>query len=231
MKMGSISYRAVVSLLCLSVVIIVGGCSGKRVAASSGDTSSTTKEKTPAASAAAPVETISPEPMVTIPDDRRSTLETARAPLDAPTSPSEGASGGMESSSSGPAESTLSGPSGDSSPLVAGGSSALGDIYFDFDQFLVRGDAEPVLAANAAWIKSIPGKSVLIEGHCDERGTQAYNLVLGERRARSTKRYLEDLGVPGSRLQIISYGEIRPFCKGRNEQCYQLNRRAHFVAK
>jgi peptidoglycan-associated lipoprotein len=223
MKKGSISYRAVVSLLCLSVVIIAGGCSGKRVAASSGDASSTTKEKSPAASATAPVETISPEPMVTVPDDRRSTLETAREPMAAPTSPNEGPSISLEESSPSPSS---------PSPAPAGtDSSTLGDIYFDFDQFVIRTDALPVIEANAVWIKSMPGKSVLIEGHCDERGTQAYNLVLGEKRARSAKRYLEDLGVPGSRLKIISYGEIRPFCKGRNEQCYQLNRRAHFVAK
>jgi peptidoglycan-associated lipoprotein len=235
MKKGSISYRAVVSLLCLSVVIIAGGCSGKRVAASSGDASSTKKEISPAASATAPVETISPEPMVTIPDDRRptpddyqSTIEAAREPLPESATPlessSERAAGTMESA---PPISPSSSPSA----FAATDSSSPGDIYFDFDQFVVRGDAEPVLAANAAWIKRMPDKSVLIEGHCDERGTQAYNLVLGEKRARSAKRYLEDLGVPGSRLQIISYGEVRPFCKEHDEHCYQLNRRAHFVAK
>jgi peptidoglycan-associated lipoprotein len=223
MKKGSISYRAVVSLLCLSAVMLSGGCSGKRVAASSGDASSTTKEKSAAASAAAPVETISPEPMVTIPDNRQSTIEAAREPLAAPSSPNEGPSSSFEESSRSP--SSLS-------PAPAGtDSSTLGDIYFDFDQYVIRTDALPVIEANAVWIKSMPGKSVLIEGHCDERGTQAYNLVLGEKRARSAKRYLEELGVPASRLQIISYGEVRPFCKGRNEQCYQLNRRAHFVAK
>jgi peptidoglycan-associated lipoprotein len=87
------------------------------------------------------------------------------------------------------------------------------------------------LSANAAWINSRSGKAVVIEGHCDERGTQAYNLVLGEKRARSTKRYLEDLGVPASRLKTTSYGEMRPFCKERDENCYQQNRRAHFVVQ
>jgi peptidoglycan-associated lipoprotein len=230
MQKGLISYRAVVSLLCLSVVILAGGCSGKRVASSSGDAASATKGEKAPASAAAPVETISPEPMVTIPDnrrstpeDQRSTLDAAREPLAAPSSPSEGASSSLERSSPS--------PSSPSSALAGTDSSTLGDIYFDFDRFVVREDAEPILVANAAWIKSMPGKSVLIEGHCDERGTQAYNLVLGEKRARSAKRYLEDLGVPGSRLQIISYGEVRPFCKEHDEHCYQLNRRAHFVAK
>ena len=230
MQNGSISYRAVVSLLCLSAVMLSGGCSGKRVAASSGDTSSMTKEKSTAASATAPVETISPEPMVTIPDnslsvpeDQRSTLEAAREPPAAPSPPNEGPSSSFEESSR--SLSSLS-------PALAGtDSSTLGDIYFDFDQYVIRTDALPVIEANAVWIKNMPGKSVLIEGHCDERGTQAYNVVLGEKRARSAKRYLEDLGVPGSQLQIISYGEVRPFCKEHDEHCYQLNRRAHFVAK
>ena len=107
----------------------------------------------------------------------------------------------------------------------------LEDVFFDFDQHAIRTDAQSTLSANAAWINSRPGRAVLIEGHCDERGTQAYNLVLGEKRARATKRYLEDLGVPASRLKTTSYGELRPFCKQRDENCYQQNRRAHFVAQ
>jgi peptidoglycan-associated lipoprotein len=106
----------------------------------------------------------------------------------------------------------------------------LGDIFFDFDRYTIRADAQPVLEANASRLKTISGK-IVIEGHCDERGTEAYNLVLGEKRARATKRYLEDLGVPSTRMKIISYGEIRPFCRERDEQCYQLNRRAHFVVQ
>lgn len=115
--------------------------------------------------------------------------------------------------------------------MAAGETAGLADIHFDYDQFVVREDQGATMAANASWIKSNPGVSVIIEGHCDERGTQAYNLVLGEKRARSAKRYLEDLGVSSSRLQTTSYGEVRPFCHERNESCYQLNRRAHFVAK
>jgi peptidoglycan-associated lipoprotein len=105
----------------------------------------------------------------------------------------------------------------------------LTDVYFDFDRYTIRADAQPVLGTNAAVIKDLTGKSVLIEGHCDERGTQAYNLVLGEKRARATKHYLEDLGIPASRLKIVSYGEVRPFCNEHEERCWQKNRRAHFV--
>ncbi|MBI3807672.1 MAG: peptidoglycan-associated lipoprotein Pal [Nitrospirae bacterium] len=118
--------------------------------------------------------------------------------------------------------------------LETGGVSAtnaLGDVFFDYDRFQIRKDAMPVLDANAGWLRASGSKTVLIEGHCDERGTVAYNLVLGEKRARATKQYLQDLGVPASQLQITSYGETRPFCKQQNEDCYQQNRRAHFVAK
>ena len=116
-------------------------------------------------------------------------------------------------------------------PSTVSGSNALGDVFFDFDQFQLRRDAMSVLDANAGWLRDQGGKTVLIEGHCDERGTLAYNLVLGEKRARSAKKYLQDLGVPVSQLQIISYGETRPSCKQQNEDCYQQNRRAHFVTK
>jgi len=107
----------------------------------------------------------------------------------------------------------------------------LGDVFFDFDRFQIRKDAMPVLDANAQWFRANGNTAVLIEGHCDERGTLAYNLVLGEKRARAAKKYLQDLGVQASQLQITSYGETRPFCKQQNEDCYQQNRRAHFVTK
>jgi peptidoglycan-associated lipoprotein len=119
------------------------------------------------------------------------------------------------------------------SAVSAGNTSGntLGDIFFDFDQFQLRKDALPVLDANASWLRANGNKPVLIEGHCDERGTLAYNLVLGEKRARVAKKYLQDSGVPASQLQIISYGETRPSCKQQNETCYQQNRRAHFVTQ
>ena len=117
------------------------------------------------------------------------------------------------------------------SPSTASGSDALGDVFFDYDRFQIRKDAMSVLDANAGWLRANGSKTVLIEGHCDERGTIAYNLVLGEKRARAAKKYLQDLGTSASQLQITSYGETRPFCKQQNEDCYQQNRRAHFVTK
>ena len=116
-------------------------------------------------------------------------------------------------------------------PSTASGSNALGDVFFDYDRFQIRKDAMSVLDANAGWLRANGSRTVLIEGHCDERGTLAYNLVLGEKRARAAKKYLVDMGVQVSQLQITSYGEARPFCKQANEECYQQNRRAHFVTK
>ena len=105
----------------------------------------------------------------------------------------------------------------------------LSDVFFDFDRFVIRDDARSGLEANAGLLKSQSGVKTLIEGHCDERGTSAYNLVLGERRAQAAAQYLRDLGVPSSQIQITSYGKERPFCAEHSEACWQSNRRAHFT--
>jgi peptidoglycan-associated lipoprotein len=106
---------------------------------------------------------------------------------------------------------------------------ALQNIYFDFDRYEIRrGDGE-ILAENARWLKANATALVLIEGHCDERGTNEYNLALGARRATATRDYLVALGVEASRISIISYGEERPVCVERTEACWDQNRRAHFL--
>lgn len=105
----------------------------------------------------------------------------------------------------------------------------LSDVFFDFDRSVIRNEARSGLEANARLLKSQPGEKVLIEGHCDERGTSAYNLVLGERRARAAAQYLRDLDIPSSQIQIMSYGKERPFCEEHSEACWQSNRRAHFT--
>ena len=121
-------------------------------------------------------------------------------------------------------------------PSDLGGASAvssgveLGPVFFDFDKYAIRSDAVPTLQANVQLLKAkYQNSNVLIEGHCDERGTSEYNLVLGERRAQAVKNYLVDLGISSSRIQIVSYGKERPFCTQSNETCYQQNRRGHFV--
>jgi len=107
----------------------------------------------------------------------------------------------------------------------------LNDIHFDFDKYNIRSGDAKVLDANAAWLKSNPGNLVLIEGHCDERGTNEYNLALGERRAKSTMNYLVAQGVQAGRITIISYGKERPLCTEHTEECWAKNRRAHFLTK
>lgn len=107
---------------------------------------------------------------------------------------------------------------------------ALSDIYFDYDQFLIRDDAIHQLQVNAQLLTGkFAGKHIVIEGHCDERGTQSYNMVLGERRAHAVKRFLEDLGVPSENLQAVSYGKDKPFCTESTQDCWQENRRGHFL--
>ena len=106
----------------------------------------------------------------------------------------------------------------------------LADVYFGFDQFLIRQNAARILHANAQLLNAkYQNSGVLIEGHCDERGTSDYNLVLGERRAQEVKNYLMDLGVSGFRIQIISYGKEQPSCTESEESCWSKNRRGHFV--
>ena len=105
----------------------------------------------------------------------------------------------------------------------------LSDAFFDYDQSDLREDARSVLAGDAQWLKKHATVQVLIEGHCDERGTAAYNLALGDRRANAAKEYLISLGIDGSRLRTVSYGKERPFCTESNESCWQKNRRAHLV--
>jgi peptidoglycan-associated lipoprotein len=106
----------------------------------------------------------------------------------------------------------------------------LKDIHFDFDKYDIRpGDAK-ILDGNATWLKS-NDVLVLIEGHCDERGTNEYNLALGERRAKATMNYLVGQGVQAGRITIISYGEERPLCTEHTEACWARNRRAHFLSK
>ena len=107
----------------------------------------------------------------------------------------------------------------------------LADIYFDFDKYDIRPVDAKTLDANAAWLKSNPNSLVLIEGHCDERGTNEYNLALGERRAKSTMNYLVSQGVQANRITIISYGEERPACTEKTEACWSKNRRSHFLVK
>ena len=108
---------------------------------------------------------------------------------------------------------------------------ALKDVFFEFDKYDIRAEDAKTLDANATWLKANAENLLLIEGHCDERGTNEYNLALGERRAKAAMNYLVSQGVQASRITIISYGEERPVCNEKNESCWSKNRRAHFLVK
>lgn len=110
---------------------------------------------------------------------------------------------------------------------AATASSGLMDVFFAYDSWKISEEGKNILARDAEWLKANPKQKLVVEGHCDERGTQAYNLVLGEKRAKSARGYLIELGVSGDRVAIRSYGKEKPFCQEHDEACYQQNRRAH----
>ncbi len=103
------------------------------------------------------------------------------------------------------------------------------DAFFDFNKSDIRPDARDALSRTAEFLRSYPQIRVTIEGHCDERGSTEYNLGLGERRAQAAKNFLVSLGVTADRMETVSFGKERPFCMEHNEDCWQKNRRAHFV--
>ena len=105
------------------------------------------------------------------------------------------------------------------------------DIYFDFDSSALGDMAKNVLSRKAEWLRMNTDASVIIEGHCDDRGTSAYNIALGDRRAESAKAFLLDLGIDANQLSSISYGEERPVDTGMNEESWAKNRRVHFVVE
>ncbi|HLF56717.1 MAG TPA: peptidoglycan-associated lipoprotein Pal [Thermoanaerobaculia bacterium] len=105
----------------------------------------------------------------------------------------------------------------------------LGDVYFDFDKADLTEESRSRLAKNAEWLRAHPEFEVRIEGHCDERGTNEYNLALGERRAAAAMGYIASLGASAGSLTTLSYGEERPQCGESSEGCWARNRRAHFL--
>ena len=103
------------------------------------------------------------------------------------------------------------------------------DAYFDFNKADIRADARTALAQTAQYLRSYPNERVTVEGHCDERGSTEYNLALGDRRASAVKQYLVSLGISGDRINTDSFGKEKPFCMQSTEDCYQQNRRGHFI--
>jgi peptidoglycan-associated lipoprotein len=116
-------------------------------------------------------------------------------------------------------------------PALAAASAArdLGDVYFDYDRYDIRSDDKSVLDAAIGTLKTEKERKLVIEGHCDERGPNEYNLILGERRAKAVKQYLVKSGISGSRIHPTSYGKERPVCLEHLTGCWKKNRRAHLV--
>ncbi len=119
-------------------------------------------------------------------------------------------------------------PSPAVTPAVAAGP-PLRDVFFNFDDAMIRADQRTALKEDFAWLKAHPEVKVTIAGHCDERGTEEYNLALGERRAQAVKDYLVAEGIAADRIDTISYGKDRPFALGHDENAWQLNRRDHMA--
>lgn len=108
----------------------------------------------------------------------------------------------------------------------------LEDVFFDFDKYRIRPEAIEILERNAKVLKNrFSDRQLILQGHCDERGTEEYNLILGERRASAVKKFLNDLGVPSDSLRVVSLGKMQPFCSIPSLECFQKNRRVHFVLK
>jgi peptidoglycan-associated lipoprotein len=103
------------------------------------------------------------------------------------------------------------------------------DIFFDYDTYDIRGDAQATLAKDATYLASHPEIKIVLGGYCDERGSDEYNLALGQNRADAAKNALVTAGVAPNRIRVVSYGKEKPFCTESNEQCWQLNRRAGFT--
>src|SRR6202521_4122577 len=103
------------------------------------------------------------------------------------------------------------------------------DAYFDYDKADIRPDARDALSQTGQFLRSYPQVKVVLEGHCDERGSTEYNLALGDRRAAAAKQFLVSLGISADRIETVSYGKEKPFCTASTEECYAQNRRGHFV--
>lgn len=103
------------------------------------------------------------------------------------------------------------------------------DAFFNYNESTLTSEAQEALSTSASWLKAHPEFNLVVEGHCDERGTEEFNLALGDRRSNIARDYLAQLGVDGSRIRTISYGEERPFAQGSSDSAWSQNRRAHLV--
>jgi len=214
------SKNSIVFLSMMIGMVLLTACSGKQITTSGGEEAA----PAPVVAEPAPV-TPEPEPDPVVEEPAPAALEPEPDPVVAepePVAPEPEPEPVM-------AEPVPVEPTPEQEPVAEPEPIAsLEDIYFAFDQFTLSDEARTALEANANILKEDPSLNITIEGHCDERGTEAYNMTLGERRADAAKKYLTDLGVSPKQLHTVSYGKERPSCFSQTEECYQANRRAHF---
>ena len=155
----------------------------------------------------------------------------ATAPAPAPAPPSPQTAETPVTRTPAPAETPVQpAPAAPAAPAAAvPGPSPVKDVFFDYDKAGIRDDQKAALNDNVGWLKGNTGAKILVEGHCDERGTAEYNLGLGERRAKAVKDYLIAAGIAADRVSTISYGKERPFVLGHDESAWKWNRRGHFT--
>jgi peptidoglycan-associated lipoprotein len=156
---------------------------------------------------------------------------TAPAPAPAAAQPSPQTAETPVTRTPAPAETPVQPAPAAAAPAAAAvpGPSPVKDVFFDYDKAGIRDDQKAALNDNVGWLKGNTGAKILIEGHCDERGTAEYNLGLGERRAKAVKDYLIAAGIAADRVSTISYGKERPFVLGHDESAWKWNRRGHFT--
>lgn len=207
-----------------------------KTASSNGAPSSGGKPPTPA-SAPRDTEThapMTPEPLNSEPETpipSLSTLDSGPGPFNSKKSDEQRVPGDLLVAKTEPSDTSRRQVEEIQREQMATAASGLEDVYFGFDSWQISNEGKQTLMLDAEWIKANPSQKVTIEGHCDERGTLAYNLVLGEKRAKAVQKYLVELGINANRLTVVSYGKERPFCKDREETCHQQNRRGHIAIR
>lgn len=240
--MSTTTVRLMMALIASVALVGVPGCSKKSVQ-SGGDMRSSqqspAKSESPAKSGGGDS---SPSGVGSFPDTSMQSGGSGLRGLDKNPSEERIGSGFSGDSSSGPGSGTMlakADSSGSASRQLeemraeqaASAAAGLRDVFFGYDSWTIAEEGRAALTRDAEWMKANPRALVKVEGHCDERGTAAYNLVLGEKRAKAVRNYLVELGVGADRLSVVSYGKERPFCNERAESCYQQNRRGHLVVK
>ena len=248
MTLASRSFYRTLSVTALALAILSIGCGPKK-------TKEAPPPPAPPPPAAAPTVTLSASPTSINPGDSSTLSWTSTNATSVTIAPEVGAVTAEGNTKVSPADSTTytvtaTGPGGSANatarvtvaappppppPAPSGPTidelfaKEVQDAYFDFNKADIRADARQALGRTATFLRSYPQIKVTIEGHCDERGSTEYNLGLGDRRASATKSYLVSLGISADRISTVSFGKEKPFCSESTEDCWQKNRRGHFV--